>query len=555
MRRGRAHHGAAVAALALALCAPAHVPAHAAGSAPRNLLGGTAAEAAGAALVAHRAALTAAGGSGVLDFRTCPEAERLPGPVRCATLHVPLDYARPDGPQISLTVSRVTATRARGAVRQGALVHNPGGPGASGMHFPLVAGLPRWERIAAAYDLVGYAPRGVGRSAPLSCQDPAARAEGPTREPAAPSPADKRHRIAAARAYAHGCAQRAGVAALTHYTTLDNARDLHVLRAALGEEKLTFLGSSYGTYLGAVYATLHPGRVRRMVLDSAVDPDPRRVWYRNNLDQAAGFERRWYDFRAWTARHHRTYRLGATPAAVQASYERVRDAVARTPAGGAVGTGELRAAYLQAAYYDDVWPDRAAALTAFLRGDPAELTAQAAPDPAAAAEAENATAVYTAVLCNDASWPADFATWDRDHTELARTASFETWANAFLNLPCAYWPVRERQRPVAVGAQPERLPRTLVVAAERDGATPYPGALELQRRLGAGSSLVTETGSGSHGVVGGRNDCVDRHVERYLLTGATPGWRVTCAPHPEPAPVSLDDQAAGARRALLPPVV
>ncbi len=94
-----------------------------------------------------------------------------------------------------------------------------------------------------------------------------------------------------------------------------------------------------------------------------------------------------------------------------------------------------------------------------------------------------------------------------------------------------------------------------MVAAERDGATPYPGALELQRRLGAGSSLVTETGSGSHGVVGGRNDCVDRHVERYLLTGATPGWRVTCAPHPEPAPVSLDDRAAGARRALLPPVV
>ncbi|WP_326587349.1 alpha/beta fold hydrolase [Streptomyces sp. NBC_01294] len=558
MRTRHARHGAAVAALSLALCAPAHLPAHAAGPAgpaPRDPLGGTAAEAAGAALAAQRAAATAAaGGSGGLDFRGCPDAERLPAPVRCATLRVPLDYARPDGPQISLTVSRVPATRARGADRQGALVHNPGGPGASGMQFPLVAGLAGWERIAAAYDLVGYAPRGVGRSAPLSCQDPAARTKGPTPEPADPSPADKRQRVEAARAYAHGCARRAG-AALPYYTTLNNARDLHVLRAALGEEKLTFLGSSYGTYLGAVYATLHPGRVRRMVLDSAVDPDPRRVWYRNNLDQAPGFERRWYDFRAWVARHHGTYRLGATPAAVQASYERVRDAVARTPAGGAVGTGELRAAYLQAAYYDDVWPDRAAALAAFLRGDPAELTAQAAPDPAVAAAAENATAVYTAVLCNDASWPADFATWDRDNTELARTAPFETWANAFLNLPCAYWPVRERQRPVAVGAQPERLPRTLVVAAERDGATPYPGALELQRRLGAGSSLVTETGSGSHGVVGGRNDCVDRHVERYLLTGSTPGWRVRCAPHPEPAPVSLDDRAAGARRALLPPVV
>ncbi|MBP2347200.1 alpha/beta hydrolase [Streptomyces virginiae] len=567
MRTRTAGHGSVVAVLFLALCAPtavaAPVPrtpdgAGAGASDASGSSGSSGAESAGAALVARRAALAAAaspdGAAAGLDFRTCPAVEDLPADVRCATLRVPLDYARPDGPQISLTVSRAAATGARGAARQGALVQNPGGPGASGMSFPLVAGLPGWERIAAAYDLVGYAPRGVGRSAPLSCRDPAARPKGPTQEPARPSPAYKMQRLAQAREYARGCARRAG-AALPHYTTLNNARDLHVLRAALGEEKLTFMGASYGTYLGAVYATLYPRHVRRMVLDSAVDPDPRRVWYRNNLDQSRGFEARWHDFRAWVARHHATYGLGTTPAAVQAGYERVRDAVARTPAGGTVGTGELRAALLQAAYYDDVWPDRAAALAAFLRGDPSVLAAQAAPDPAAAAEAENATAVYTAVLCNDAPWPADWQTWDRDNTELARTAPFETWANAFLNLPCASWPVRGRQAPVPVGSQPEPLPRTLVVAAERDGATPYPGALELQRRLGTRASLVTETGAGSHGVAGGRNGCVDRHVERYLLTGATPGWRVRCAPHPEPAPVSLDDGAAGARRALLPPVV
>ncbi|MFJ1569109.1 alpha/beta hydrolase [Streptomyces erythrochromogenes] len=556
MRTRTARHGSVAAVLFLALCAPTAVAA----PVPRTqdtADASAAAESAGAALVARRAALAAAsrgGGAAGLDFRACPAVEDLPSRVRCATLRVPLDYARPDGPQISLTVSRAAATGAGGAARQGALVQNPGGPGASGMYFPLVADLPGWERIAAAYDLVGYAPRGVGRSAPLSCTDPAARPRGPVQEPVHPSPSYKAERLAQARAYANGCARRAG-AALPYYTTLNNARDLHVLRAALGEERLTFMGASYGTYLGAVYATLYPGHVRRMVLDSAVDPDPRRVWYRNNLDQARGFEGRWHDFRAWVARHHGTYGLGTTPAAVQAGYERVREAVARTPAGGTVGTGELRAAFLQAAYYDGVWPDRAAALAAFLRGDPSLLAAQAAPDPASAAEAENATAVYTAVLCNDAPWPADWATWDRDNTELARTAPFEAWANAFLNLPCASWPVRERRSPVAVGSQPERLPRTLVVAAERDGATPYPGALELQRRLGAGASLVTETGAGSHGVVGGRNGCVDRHVERYLLTGATPGWRVRCAPHPEPAPVSLDDGAAGARRALLPPVV
>lgn len=587
MRMTLARFGTASAVLCLALCAPA---AAARGSGPGPVPGRVAAEDAGAELVARRAAAAAAlrpvagaagapahgtrptqgarpatrpvprpGGAGAgrpLEFLPCPAAEELPEPVRCATLRVPLDYARPDGPQIPLTVSRLPASGRGGAVRQGALVFNPGGPGASGTWFPLLADRAAWRRVAAAYDLVGYAPRGVGGSAPLTCQDPGEWPQGPTQVPTVPSPAYKRERLAAARAYAAGCARRTGPA-LAHYTTLDNARDLDVLRAALGERRLSFVGASYGTYLGAVYATRHPDRVRRMVFDSAVDPDPRQVWYLGNLAQAEGFERRWADFRAWTALHHSTYGLGTSAEAVGASYEKVRAAVARAPAGGVVGTGELRAAYLQAAYYDDVWPERAAALAAYLRGNPAPLVRQAARDPATAREAANATAVYTAVLCNDAPWPADWGTWDRDHTRAARRAPFETWANAFLNLPCAGWPVRERQRPVDVGALPAglRLPRTLIVAAERDGATPYPGALELQRRLGAGAALVTERTAGSHGVAGGRNACVDRHVERYLLTGTTPGWRVTCAPHPEPAPVTLDEGPASAPRALLPPLV
>ncbi|MFJ6718872.1 alpha/beta hydrolase [Streptomyces sp. NPDC091259] len=548
MRRKPTRRTATAAVLCLALAGP--VPARAAGGESESDRMVEAAEAAGAERVARD--------TPPLTFGPCTAAESLPDPVRCATLRVPLDYARPGGPRISLTVSRVPATGRGGAARQGALVYNPGGPGASGMGFPLFGALPAWERVAAAYDLVGYAPRGVGRSAALSCQDPAARAEAPTQVPAEPSAAYKRRRLAAARAYALGCARRAG-AALPYYTTLDNVRDLYVLRAALGESRLNFVGASYGSYLGAVYATLYPDRLRRMVFDSAVDPDPRRVWYRNNLDQGPGFERRWYDFRAWVARHHAAYGLGATPEAVLGAYERVRDAVARTPAGGVVGTGELHAAFLQTAYYDDVWPDRARALAAFLRGDPGPLTEQAAPDPARAVAAENATAVYTAVLCNDAPWPTDWDTWERDNTEVARRAPFETWANAFLNLPCASWPVRGRRRPVDVGARRPSLPRTLIVAAERDGATPYPGALELRRRLGPSAALVTEEGAGTHGVVGGLNDCVDRHVERYLLTGGTPGRGVACAPHPEPAPVSLDERAAqvpgNAPRALSPPVV
>ncbi|MCB5165562.1 alpha/beta hydrolase [Streptomyces bambusae] len=529
----RSAAGATVLSLALGAPAPATAAAPPAPAAAAALQ--AAAEQAGAERAARRAATAG------LAFGRCPLVEDLPAELRCARLEVPLDYARPDGRRITLTVSRVPASGPPGS-RQGSLVFNPGGPGASGMWFPAVAELPQWRRTAAAYDLVGYAPRGVGRSAPLSCRDPAVSGASPTQVPPHPTAAEKQRRTAAARAYAQGCARRAGTA-LPHYTTRANARDLDVLRAALGEPQLTFMGASYGTYLGAVYATLYPGRVRRMVFDSAVNPDPARVWYLNNLDQSRAFERRWFDFRAWVARHDSVYRLGRTPAAVLASYEKVRAAVARRPAGGRVGTGELQAAFLKTAYHDGFWAVRAAALSAFLAGDPGPLAEQAAPSPQTAAEDENATAVYTAVLCNDAPWPADFRRWDRDHSALAAGAPFETWANAWTNLPCAYWPHGPRPRPVDVRTGPGALPHTLIVAAERDGATPYPGALELQRRL-HGAALVTERRAGSHGVAGGLNACVDRHVERYLLTGRIPGWRAACAPHPEPAPVSLDRTAA-----------
>ncbi|MEW2530580.1 alpha/beta hydrolase [Streptomyces sp. NPDC047071] len=497
----------------------------------------------GTAVAAERA--RAAG----VRFGACPAAEGLPPSVRCGTVTVPLDYADPDGKQIELTVSRAEATGRAGGhrvARQGALVFNPGGPGASGMYFPLVRGLPEFRRLAAAYDLVGYAPRGVGRSAPLSCQDPKEFTKAPTHSPVHPGPAAKAGRIERARAYARGCAERAG-AALPHYTTLNNARDLDVLRAALGEEKLTFMGASYGTYFGAVYATLFPGHVRRMVFDSAVNPDPEQVWYANNLDQSAAFERRWADFRAWVAKHDRTYGLGATPEAVARAYDKVRAAVTREPAGGTVGSDQLHSAFLQAGYYDDYWPMRATALSQYLKGDPRPLIAQAGPKPAAAAEEENGNAVYTAVLCNDASWPTEFEVWDRDNTDLARTAPFETWDNAWMNLPCAYWPA-PRQRPVDVWAPPGALPPTLILAAERDAATPYAGARELHERL-FGSVLVTERGAGTHGIAGGPNACVNGYLDAYLLRGSLPEGHAECAPHREPLPLSRARTKAPGTRA------
>ncbi|MGY0019409.1 alpha/beta hydrolase [Streptomyces sp. cg35] len=515
-----------------------------AGSASATPTGPDSPKTLGTAVAAERAA--AAG----IRFGTCPAAENLPEPVTCGTVTVPLDYAHPRGRQITLTVSRIKATGKQGGqkvARQGAFVFNPGGPGGNGMYFPLAGLMPEWKRIGAAYDLVGYAPRGVGRSAPLSCQDPKHFAQAPTQAPTHPSASYKRERVAQAKAYARGCAKNPDLA---HYTTLNNARDLDVLRAALGERRLTYMGASYGTYIGAVYAQLFPSHVRRMVFDSAVNPDPDRIWYANNLEQSAAFEGRWADFRTWVAKHDATYHLGRTAEEVLTSYERVRAELAHKPAGGKVGPGQLQSAFLQAGYYDDYWPMRAVALSEYLKGDPKPLISQAAPSPEAAAENENGTAVYTAVECNDAAWPTDFRTWDRDNTRLARHAPFETWDNAWMNLPCAYWPA-PRQQPVDVRTLPGELPPTLILAAERDAATPYEGAREMHRRI-AGSVLVTERGAGTHGIAGGANSCVNGHLDAYVLDGQVPLRRAAaCAAHAEPTPLGagsrgLSDEPLGA---------
>ncbi|KAB1141606.1 alpha/beta hydrolase [Streptomyces luteolifulvus] len=474
-----------------------------------------------------------------ITFGACPDAEDMPAALQCGTVSVPLDYAHPDGKQIRLTVSRVRATHKdphnskRLVPRQGALVFNPGGPGGSGLYFPLAGLLPEWKRIGAAYDLVGYEPRGVGRSAPLSCRDPQQFFKAPSQSPTHPSESYKKERIAEAKAYAAGCAQRAG-SVLKHYTSLNNARDLDVLRAALGEPRLTFMGASYGTYFGSLYATLFPSHVRRMVFDAPVNPDPEQIWYRNNLDQSAAFEARWADFREWVARHDTVYGLGDTAEKVQRSYEKVRAGLAAEPAGGTVGPGQLQGAFLSAGYYDDFWPHRAQALSAYLKGDPKPLIQQAGPHPEAAAEAENTSAVYTAVECNDAAWPTDWKVWDRDNTRLARVAPFETWDNVWMNLPCAYWPAA-RQEPLDVRTGPGELPPALILAAERDAAAPYDGALEMHRRL-SGSVLVTERDAGTHGIAGGPNSCVNGHLDAYLLEGELPARRAACAPHPEPSP-------------------
>lgn len=482
-------------------------------------------------------AASAAAAAGI-DWRRCPAVEQLPAGVECGKVTVPVDYAVPDGEKIQLTVSRKKATGPASA-RQGALLYNPGGPGGNGMTFPLyaspvVGGV--WNKLNRAYDFVGYAPRGVGRSAPLRCRTAKAR-WAPTRSPREPSEEFKQAMQRRAAMYAKACASRAGDR-LDHFTTPDNARDLDVLRAALGSRKLNFFGTSYGSYLGSVYATLFPGRVRRLVLDSVPDPRPGRIWYRSDLEQNAAFERRWSDWKKWVARHHTVYGLGRTARAVQRNFDEVRDTLDRGEnIGGSasrhVGSRQLLADFLRVGYDDETWAEHAAALSEFRRGDPLPLVESTAPDRYGAAEKANSDAVYNAVKCSDAPWPRDFARWDRDNTAVARRAPFQTWENAWMNLPCAYWH-GEHSRPVDVRTRPGELPPVLLLAATRDAATPYEGVVRTWQRL-SGSSLVTERGAGTHGVAGG-NTCLDRHLAAYLLHGTAPGGSAECTARPEPKP-------------------
>lgn len=533
-------------ACALALTATAVTPASGLPSGPGGTRAAPAdAEQRGAQVAARRAAA-----SGV-DWRSCPAAERLPEPVECGAVSVPVDYAEPDGERIELTVSRQRATGPR-QHRLGTLVYAPGGPGSSGMDFAgfgtSMGGV--WERLNDRYDFVGYAPRGVGRSAPLSCQPPREFATSPNRSPRTPSEAFQRRQLQRADAYARGCARAQGER-LRHYTTPNNARDLNTLRAALGEPRLDLFGASYGSYLGSVYATLFPQRVGRLVLDSVVNPRRDRVWYRNNLRQNAAFERRWEDWKRWTAENHHAYGLGRTAAGVQRAFDAAREAVDRKPAGGTVGSKELVNAFLNVAYSDRQWAPHARALAEFRAGRPGPLTELAAPAPGQAKQEENSNAVYNAVECADARWPRDWETWRRDTARSAATAPLNSWENTWLNLPCARWPSTPRAGlPVEVTTAPGELPPTLLLAATRDAATPYDGALETHRRL-AGSSLVTERGAGNHGVADG-NECVDGHLLRYLLRGEVPGGRTSCPARPKPQAGQRPDQRTDPKPAQPP---
>ncbi|MFF3314426.1 alpha/beta hydrolase [Streptomyces sp. NPDC003035] len=455
--------------------------------------------------------------------------------LQCATLDVPLNHDDPAGRSITLALTRVAHTAKDPTEYQGPLLVNPGGPGGSGrtMAGYVAASLP--AKVAAQYDVIGFDPRGVGRSEPaLDCRP---GHFDPVRPDSVPLGADgEQAGVERARSFAEACGTKHRDV-LPYIDTVSTARDLDAIRAALGAPRLTYLGYSYGTYLGAVYARLYPERVRRMALDSVVNPQG--VWYEDNLAQDYAFDTRHKDFMAWVARRNGTYELGTDPAAVEAAWYRMRDALRKAPAGGKVGPGELEDTFLPGGYYNGYWPTLAEAFSSYVNDkDTVPLIRAYEKYGAADAAADNSYSVYTSVQCRDAAWPRDWNTWRKDNWDVHTKAPFTTWNNAWYNAPCAFWPVDSLTPP---DVSNDEVPPVLILQATDDAATPYEGGVALHRMV-AGSSLVVEEGGGNHGVTLAGNACMDEHLAAYLATGRVPRGDgqseadAVCATLPEPEP-------------------
>jgi pimeloyl-ACP methyl ester carboxylesterase len=484
----------------------------------------TAAEARGAEQAARRAAEKG------VDWKDCGDDS----PLQCGIVTVPVDYADPGGRTIGIAVDRYPSQGTK-EQRQGSLLLNPGGPGAPGVGVPLsMARNSVWQKVTRAYDLIGFDPRGVGFSAPVSCTDPQQHAKVPKPDPVPHGEADKQRAHERARAYAQGCKERTGDL-LGHIDTPNTARDMDVIRAALGERKLNYLGYSYGTYLGAVYGTLFPDRVRRMVLDSVVNPS--NVWYENHRAQVPAFERRFGEWKRWVARHDDAFHLGSTADEVGERLEKLMSQARREPIGGKAGPHELTQMFMMTMYSDGAWVPNTTVWSEYEAGRPDGLVEKATGGPMS----ENFTAAYTAVNCNDAPWPRDPERWDRDAERQHERHPFLAWFSQRMNLPCESWPERSRT-PVDVRTR-EGLPPTLIVQNEGDAATPLEGAAELHRRF-RDSGMITVRGEGQHIASDTPNPCVNDRVDGYLLRGELDGHDASCAAPPQPEPPAGSGSAA-----------
>jgi pimeloyl-ACP methyl ester carboxylesterase len=455
----------------------------------------------------------------------------------CGTLKVPLDYRHPNARTIDIAVSRIPAGDP--AKRRGILMLNPGGPGGEGLDLPSEFAQLAPGTVLDEYDRIGFDPRGVGRSTPVTCGLTAA--ETMPNLPYPDADGSIAANVAFARSAARRCAARGG-GVLPFITTANTARDMDRIRQALGETRTSYWGGSYGSYLGAVYASLFPGRTDRMVLDSAVDPD--QIWYDEFRQQSAGMAKRFPDAAGYAADNSATVGLGSTTGQVTKAYlmlaTRLDTRPQAIPGSTTKLTGNLlRFITFNLLYQDAAIPPLAQAWHAAADVADGKATAEDAGllrqilekvSPAATTSpgvpADNGVAAAYAVVCDDASWPGNAELYarnvavDRKAYPLSGGAPANVW-------PCAFWRNKPVEPPVAVTDHGPR--NVLILQNERDPATPLSSARGMRRALGSRAALVT-VDAGGHGVYGmhGAGACADDLANAFLTGGTLPDRDVHC---------------------------
>ncbi|MFI6703821.1 alpha/beta hydrolase [Streptomyces sp. NPDC050509] len=456
----------------------------------------------------------------------------VPAEFECATIKVPLDYRAPGGKRIDLAISRIRSTAPD--KRHGVLLSNPGGPGGQGLYMPMGMQERLPESARQKYDLIGFDPRGVGKSSPVSC-DLEPEEENWLR-PYKEETFDKD--VAWARDVANKCKEKAGDT-LPHITTRNTARDMDLLRAILGEKKISYVGYSYGTYLGSVYTQLFPDRADRFVLDSAIDPA--RAWRGMIQWWAEGAEPAFDRWTGWAAARSQEYGLGDTPKEVERTFWDLVAQADEKPIemDGWANTGDdIRSGIRAAVFTPQYATEGVVELKKAAAGEPASAeklaaftgsegagTAGAAGAAARAAEipSDNVTASMLAVVCGDNSavWSRDPESYRRDAIEdRARYPLFGDFASSIK--PCAFWDTS-----VEPATEVNNKVGSLVVQNEWDSQTPLASGQALHAVL-KGSKMLTVLGGEGHGVYPNGNACTDGTVTDYLLTGKLPAKDVTC---------------------------
>ena len=464
------------------------------------------------------------------------QAYRTPG-LSCARLTVPMDYAKPDGQTITIGVLRKPAT----GKKQGSVLFNPGGPGASGMS--IVATIAEYNAdptLNASFDLVGFDPRGVGSSKPsIACQSNAQRdadrAENwpgfmPSSTPAQVTAAND-----ASKAFVAACVQTIskqgvdGKAFLAQVGTTNVAKDMDVLRAVLGDKKLTYVGWSYGTSIGTQYAEQFPHNVRAMILDGAINPDLDSST--DNLDQTKAFQKAFDTFAAWCAPRRGCPWTSASQA--NSSFQHLAQPLMRTPLrlsdGRVLSFLDAVTGVSDALYSDSSWPDLLTALQAFAAGHGEALMALADDYNGRDSDGRYSELLeaFTAIRCMDSDRVTDAAAVTKLNRELLAAAPFQNNGQpaAAVFDTCAFWPVPPTMTPHV--PHPQGLAKVLVISTTGDPATPYEDGVKLAGYLHG--ALLTVDGTRHTAFMLSGITCADTIGNAYLIDLTVPKQGATCS--------------------------